>query len=131
MPAKFQVYKDEEGKYRFRLRAENNEIIAAGEAYEQHASCLKGIQSIQKNCNSPIEDLTAEGEKITNPKYQLYSDTKGLFRFRLKASNGETIAQSEGYQTKDTCMNGIEAFKKAAMQKLKIGQLLRKNTNRL
>ena len=115
MPAKFQVYKDEEGKYRFRLRAENNEIIAAGEAYEQHAGCLKGIQSIQKNCNSSVEDLTVEGgEKITNPKYQLYSDTKGLFRFRLKASNGETIAQSEGYETKDSCMNGIEAFRKGS-----------------
>ena len=113
MPAKFQVYQDEAGKYRFRLRAENNEIIAAGEAYEQHASCLKGIQSIQKNCNSQVEDLTTEGEKITNPKYQLYNDEKGLFRFRLKASNGETIAQSEGYEIKDGCINGITTFKKS------------------
>ena len=113
MSAKFQVYKDAAGKYRFRLRAKNNEIIAAGEAYEQHNSCLKGIQSIQKNCNSLIEDLTIEGEKITNPKYELFSDTKGLFRFRLKASNGEIIAQSEGYETRDGCLDGIEAFRKS------------------
>jgi len=113
MPTKFEVYKDAAEKYRFRLRAGNGEIIATGEAYEQHASCLKGIKSVQKNCNSEVEDLTIVGDRISNPKYQLLTDESGKFRFNLKAANGEIIAQSEGYETKEACMNGIEAVKKS------------------
>ena len=101
MPTKFQVYKDAAEKYRFRLRAQNGEIIATGEAYEQHSSCLKGIKSVQKNCNSEVEDLTIVGDRVSNPKYQLLTDESGKFRFNLKASNGEIIAQSEGYETKE------------------------------
>lgn len=47
-------------------------------------------------------------------KFQLYKDKKGEFRFRLVASNGETIASSEGYKTKDSAKNGIESIKKNA-----------------
>ena len=113
MSPKFQVYKDAAGKFRFRLRADNNKIVAVGEAYEQHASCINGIKSVQKNCNSEIEDLTIEERKVPNPKYQIFKDTTDEFRFHLKASNGEIIAQSEGYQTKEDCLNGIEVVKKS------------------
>ena len=109
--SKFQVYKDIAGKYRFRLRAGNNQIVAVGEAYEQHASCINGIRSIQKNCNSEIEDLTIEGPKVPNPKYQIYKDTAGKFRFRLKAANGEIIAEGEGYESKEGCINGIKVVR--------------------
>lgn len=111
MPGKYEVYKDAAGKFRFQLRAENNEIVAMGEAYEQHASCLNGIKSLKKNCGAEIDDLTIEGERLVNPKYELFTDAGSKFRFRLKASNGEIIAQSEGYETKEGCMNGIRAFK--------------------
>jgi large conductance mechanosensitive channel protein len=105
---KFQIYKDNAGKFRFRLRADNGKIIAVGEAYEQYASCLNGIKSIQKNCSAPIEDKT-KNEEISNPKYQLYKDNAGDFRFRLFARNGEMIADSsEGYESKDACLNGIK-----------------------
>jgi uncharacterized protein len=111
---KFQVYKDASGKTRFRLRANNNKIVAVGEAYEQHASCINGIRSIQKNAGAPIEDLTVEGgPTLPNPKYQIYKDTSGEFRFRLKASNGEVIAQGEGYESIEGCLNGIEVVKKS------------------
>jgi DNA-binding protein Alba len=113
MSPKFQVYKDAAGKFRFRLRADNNKIIAVGEAYEQHASCINGIKSVQKNCNSEIEDLTIEERKVSNPKYQIFKDSTGEFRFHLKASNGEVIAQSEGYLTKEGCLDGIEVVKKS------------------
>ena len=113
MPAKYQVYKDVEGNFRFRLRAANNEILAASQAYEQHASCLKGLRSVQKNCSSEVEDMTAEGAcaVIPNPKYQVFYDQKCKFRFHLNASNGEIIAASEGYETKEGCLNGINAVK--------------------
>ena len=105
---KFQVYKDTAGKFRFRLQADNNKIIAAGEAYEQYASCLNGIKSVKRNSNASVEDTTVEGQRFSNPKFQIYQDNAGKFRFRLFARNGEIIADSsEGYETKDACLNGI------------------------
>ncbi len=49
MAGKFEVYQDKSGKFRFRLKAGNGEIIAASEGYESKAGCLKGIDSVKKN----------------------------------------------------------------------------------
>lgn len=105
--SKFQIYNDYSGKFRFRLIAENNQIAAMGEAYEQHASCINGIRSIQNNCSAEIEDLTIKDRKMLNPKYQIYKDKTEKFRFRLKAPNGEIIAEGEEYESKEGCLNGI------------------------
>lgn len=68
--------------------------------------------------NAPIaklEDQTEEGfQTVTNPKFEVYTDKAGEFRFRLKARNGEIIAASEGYKAKASCMNGIESVRKNA-----------------
>ena len=45
-------------------------------------------------------------------KFEVYTDAAGEYRFRLKAGNGENILASEGYSSKDGCMNGIESVKK-------------------
>ncbi|MCW4034710.1 MAG: DUF1508 domain-containing protein [Candidatus Bathyarchaeota archaeon] len=113
MSAKYQVYKDAAGKYRFRLRAANNKIVAVSEAYERKAGCINGIQSVQKNCGAPVEDKTVETEPLTHPKYEIFMDTASKYRFNLSASNGEIIAASEGYETKASCMNGIEAVQRS------------------
>jgi uncharacterized protein YegP (UPF0339 family) len=48
-------------------------------------------------------------------KFELYKDTKGEFRWRLMAGNGQTIAiGGEGYTTKDKAKAGIESVKKNA-----------------
>jgi hypothetical protein len=47
-------------------------------------------------------------------KFEIYTDKAGEFRFRLKASNGQTILASEGYKAKSGCNNGIESVKKNA-----------------
>jgi len=117
---KFQLYKDIAGKYRFRLRADNNKIIAIGEAYEQYASCMNGIKSIQKNSKAPIEDTTVEGQRFSNPKFQVYKDNAGKFRFHLYARNGEIIADSsEGYETKDAAFNGIGVVEQSDTAEIK------------
>ena len=108
MSPKFQVYKDKAKRTRFRIRANNNQIVAVGEAYEKYASCMKGIESVRRNCHAEIEDLTIEGgPKLPNPKYQIFQDNSSKFRFHLKAANGEIIAKSEGYESRDGCINGI------------------------
>ncbi|WP_370573770.1 YegP family protein [Methanomethylovorans sp.] len=47
--SKFEVFTDNTGKYSFRLRARNGEIIATGQVYASKAGCLKGIESVKKN----------------------------------------------------------------------------------
>ncbi len=101
---------------KFDLCAGNGQVIATSEVYNAEASCLKGIESVKKN--APIanfEDQTVE-EIVTavNPKFEMYTDKKGEYRFRLKARNGEIIATSEGYVAKDGCLNGIESVRKNA-----------------
>ena len=113
VPPKFQLYKDAAGKFRFRVVAENGQNVASSEAYEQYGSCIKGINSVKKNSRSEVEDLTINDRKVLNPKYQIYKDAADEFRFRLKASNGEIIAQSEGYETKDACKSGIDVIKRS------------------
>jgi uncharacterized protein YegP (UPF0339 family) len=100
-------------KYRFRLRAANNKIVAVSEAYESKAGCMNGVKSVQKNCSSPVEDKTKEMEKLSNPKYELFTDSASEYRFNLKAANGEIIAASEGYESKDGALNGIEAVQRS------------------
>jgi uncharacterized protein YegP (UPF0339 family) len=48
MSGKFEVYKDRGGKFRFRLKASNGQVVATGEAYETKSSALKGCESVQK-----------------------------------------------------------------------------------
>ena len=48
------VYTDKSGEFRFRLKAKNGEVIAAGEGYKAKASCLNGIESVRKNADSEV-----------------------------------------------------------------------------
>ena len=101
---------------KFDLKATNGQVIATSEVYESDAACQKGIESVRKNAPvANFEDQTApEFEKVTHPKFELYQDKAGEFRFRLKARNGEIIATSEGYKTKDACENGIDSVRRNA-----------------
>ncbi|GAB1456086.1 MAG: YegP family protein [Spirochaetia bacterium] len=49
MAGKFEWFSDKSGKFRFRLKAGNGQIIAVSEAYNTQAACLNGIESVQKN----------------------------------------------------------------------------------
>ena len=100
----------------FNLKAGNGEIIAVSEVYTTEAACLKGIESVRKNAvEAKLEDQTVEGfEKVTNPKFEVYADKRGEFRFRLKARNGEIIAVGESYKAKASCLNGIDSIRRNA-----------------
>ena len=101
---------------KFDLKATNGEVIATSEVYKAEASCRKGIASVMKNAPiAPIEDQTVEGYEVKkNPKFEIYTDKAGEFRFRLKARNGEIIATSEGYKAMKSCLNGIDSVKRNA-----------------
>ena len=111
---KFVMKETKNGGVKFDLKAGNGEVIATSEAYSGDAACKKGIESVRKNAvEAKLEDQTVEGfETVTNPKFEVYTDKAGEFRFRLKARNGEIIATSEGYKAKASCLNGIESVRK-------------------
>jgi uncharacterized protein YegP (UPF0339 family) len=48
MAGKFELYVDPAGKYRFRLKASNGQVIAASQAYPTKRSALQGIESVRK-----------------------------------------------------------------------------------
>ncbi len=109
------VVKQTSTGFKFDLKAGNGEVIATSEVYTTKAACLNGIESVKNNCVGEVEDLTAaEVVTVKHPKFELYEDKAGEFRFRLKAKNGEVIAVSEGYKAKKSCENGIESVKKNA-----------------
>ena len=101
---------------KFNLLAANGQIIGVSEVYSGKEACLKGIESVKKNAEiANLEDQTAETiEAATCPKFEIYTDKAGEFRFRLKARNGEIILASEGYKAKASCENGIESVRKNA-----------------
>lgn len=58
MAGKYELYTDAGGKYRFRLKAANGQIIASSEAYESKTSAQNGIASVKANADSETVDLT-------------------------------------------------------------------------
>ena len=101
---------------KFDLKAGNGEVIATSEVYSSEETCRKGIASVQKNAPAAaVEDQTVEGfAQEKHPKFEVYTDKAGEFRFRLKATNGQIIAVGEGYKAKAGCLNGIASVQKNA-----------------
>ncbi|MBQ4616970.1 MAG: YegP family protein [Clostridia bacterium] len=109
------VVKETATGFKFDLKAGNGETIATSEVYASKAACLNGVNSVKANCVGEIEDQTVEPVvAVKHPKFEIYEDKAGEFRFRLKAKNGEIIATSEGYKAKTSCENGIASVKKNA-----------------
>ena len=102
---------------KFDLKAGNGEVIATSEVYKAQKSCLAGVKSVARNAPiANLEDQAVEGYAVAKcPKFEMYVDKKGEFRFRLKATNGQIIAVSEGYKAMASCLNGIESVKKNAV----------------
>ena len=103
---------------KFDLKATNGQVILTSEVYTTKAACRNGVESIMKNAPvANVEDQTVEGfETVTHPKFEMYQDKAGEYRFRLKARNGEIIGVSEGYTSKANCVNGVESVKKNAAE---------------
>ena len=101
---------------KFNLKANNGQVIATSQVYKTFATCLKGINSIKKNAPvAALEDQTVEGYEVKkNPKWEIYTDKSGEFRFRLRARNGQIICSGEGYKQMAGCKNGMEPIIKNA-----------------
>ena len=107
------VIKNTKSGVKFDLKASNGEVIASSQVYKSIKTCKSGIASVTKNAPvAEIEDQTAKDFKVLkNPKFEIYTDKSGEFRFRLKATNGQIIAVGEGYKSKKSVDNGIASVK--------------------
>lgn len=101
MAAKFEIYVDKAGEYRFRLKAANGQNILASEGYKQRASAINGVQSVQTNASD-------------DNRYDRKQTAAGKHMFNLKAANGQVIGTSESYESAASREKGIESVKKNA-----------------
>ena len=109
------VIQENANGFTFKLLAANGQSIATSEGYRTEAACRKGVESVIRCATKArVADLTADTKLPPNPRFELYEDKSGQFRFRLKARNGQIIAVSEAYSTRTACENGIESVKKNA-----------------
>ena len=59
MAAKFEIYTDKAGKFRFRLKAGNGEVVAVGEAYETKPGVIKGVDAVKRAAaEAEVDDKT-------------------------------------------------------------------------
>lgn len=116
----FVCYKTAKGYWNYRLKASNKETIAVsgGTGYSSFSACKAGIESVRRYTGAKIEDQTLQKfETLKNPKFEIYMDKAGKYRYRLKAINGELICTSEdGYASKDSCKKGIASLAKWAAE---------------
>ena len=115
MASKFIVNKTNTG-YNFLLIATNGQPVGHSQVYASLKSAQAGVEAVRKaSAANVIEDTTKEGyEEQTNPKFVIYVDKAGEFRFSLQARNGEKILASEGYTTLAACKNGCASVVKNA-----------------
>ena len=109
------VIKQTKAGFRFNLLATNGQVIAVSEIYSTEDACRSGIESVRTSCLGPVEDQTVEGfEVLTHPKFEVYQDKAGEYRFRLKARNGQIVATGESYKQLPSCLNGVDSIKRNA-----------------
>ncbi len=104
--------------YKFVLKANNGQVIVSSGIYASENSCLGGVESVRRNSlTGKLDDSTDESRpRLTNPKFQIYLDPAGAYRFRLIARNGEIIALSAGYASKSACVKGVANIQKNALE---------------
>ena len=120
----FEILLDSSGRFRFHLKAKNGQIIAVSQSYGTKESAQKGIASIKKNApvakiadlalEKPMLDSTHRAGIVQDPIFEIQCNAPDKFRFHLKAANGEIIAVSQSYGTKESAENGIASVKKNA-----------------
>ncbi|MCQ2394499.1 MAG: YegP family protein [Kiritimatiellae bacterium] len=113
---KFEVKTTEKG-LSFNLLATNGQVVATSQVYKSLRSAKIGIASVAKNAPvAGVENQTVENfEKLSMPKFEVYTDKAGKTRFRLKAKNGQIIAVGEAYETQKACLAGVASVQKNAV----------------
>ena len=109
----FDIKKSKDGRYVFNLYSANRVIIATSQIYSSSQSALTGAKSVMANAiKAEIEDTTLKKPSPkAYPKWEIYIDRAGEYRFRLNASNASCICHAKaGYASKSNCKRAIESI---------------------
>jgi len=119
--ATFELYADNAGKWRWRLRHDNGNIIAdGGEGYTDKRDARSGIESVQRNApGGHVIDVDRDEEPPedggSSATFELYADNAGKRRWRLRHDNGNIIADGgQGYASKQKAKQGLRSVKSNA-----------------
>ncbi|MEM8892478.1 MAG: DUF1508 domain-containing protein [Bacteroidota bacterium] len=119
---------DSGDKHSFSIIAKNGQVVATSQSYESESGRDNGVQSTMNTApDAAVEDTTTGFEAHKNPKFQIYEDKAGEYRFRLYASNGEIILASEGYSSKAGAKGGIDSAQAASKDDENFDKLTAKN----
>lgn len=116
---KFDIRKAKDGRFFFSLYASNGVVIAYSQIYSSISAVTTGINSVISNATkAEIEDTTLKKPvSLPCPKWELYIDKAGEYRFRLYATNGLCVCHSShGYSTKSGCKGGIDSIRRFAAE---------------
>jgi len=124
--ATFELYEDNAGKYRWRLRHRNSNVIAdSAQGYSSRQKAIQGLRSVQSNAaggavvffEDATEDDTAEDVPVvpapeSDARFELFEDSAGEFRWRLRHDNGNILADSgEGYASKSNVQRALQSVR--------------------
>lgn len=106
----FEIYEDTAGEHRWRLRAANNQIMAdSGEGYASRSGVEDAVERVEEY--APSADVLDAGPAA----FEIYEDSAGEYRWRLRHRNGNIIADGgEGYSDRSGARDGIESVKRNA-----------------
>jgi len=119
LSGKFDIQKAKDGRFFFSLYASNGLVIAYSQMYSSIGAANNGIKSIINNMDKAgVEDTTIKKSiALPCPKWEIYIDKAGEYRFRLYATNGQCVCHSShGYATKSGCKGGIDSIKRFAAE---------------
>lgn len=109
----FDIKKSKDGRFVFNLYSSNRVLIATSQVYSSSQSALAGAKSVMANAlRAEIEDTTLKNPSPkTYPKWEIYLDRAGEYRFRLNASNASCICHAKaGYSSKSSCKRAIDSI---------------------
>lgn len=98
---KFEIFAGKDGKFYFRLRATNGQVILQSEGYNTKTACGNGIESVRKNAAS-------------DERFDRKTSSSGQHFFSLTATNGQTIGKSQMYKSAPNREKGITAVARVA-----------------
>jgi len=95
-PTSFEIYRDVAGEWRWRLVHKNGNVLAdGGEGYSRRRDARRAVDRLQ--------------ERVADADFDVYEDDAGEFRWRVRAENGNVVADSgEGYTRKNEAENAVE-----------------------
>jgi len=108
--ATFELYEDNRGEYRWRLRHDNGNIIAdSGEGYADKRGAREAIERVQGYAPE------AHALDVERAAFEIYEDNAEEHRWRLRHRNGNILADSgEGYSSRSACEDAINSVKNNA-----------------